>query len=496
MPDLSASLEYDHEAHAARAERTRQVVAELRERMAQAAEGGGAEQRARHERRGKLFARDRVETLVDPGSALLELSPLAAWDMYGGGVPAAGIITAIGHVHGQPCVIVANDATVKGGTYFPVSVRKHLRAQQIAEAHRLPCIYLVDSGGAHLPLQHQMFADRDHGGRFFYNQARMSAAGIAQVACVMGSCTAGGAYVPAMCDETVIVEGTGTIFLAGPPLVRAATGERVTAEELGGAEVHTRISGVADHRARDDHHALAIVREIIEHVTRAAPVQPWQRTDVVAPQLDASLLDGFMPREPGERVELDGILACLLDGSELHEFKGEYGTDVACGFGHLHGWPLGVLGSRDSLTPAGANKAAHFVELCAQRGTPLLRVQHTGPSGDTGDPQLLRACARLATVLACAEIPQLEVVIGAPDGAAMQALGAAPARLRWLWPSARIVDPDGAEPTGVDAWRSTAQVFDDGIIEPTRTREVLALSFAAVTSNAPVEATTLGVVRM
>jgi acetyl-CoA carboxylase carboxyltransferase component len=493
MPVLTEQLTWDATTHAHRTARTRESIAELRARHAQVALGGGPVARERHEARGKLFVRDRVETLLDPGTAMLELSPLAAHGMYGGDVAAAGIVCAIGHVHGRPCMVIANDATVKGGTYFPVSVRKHLRAQRIAAENRLPCIYLVDSGGAHLPLQAQMFADRDHGGRFFHNQARMSSAGIAQVACVMGSCTAGGAYVPAMCDETIIVEKTGTIFLAGPPLVRAATGERVTAEELGGADVHARISGVADHLARDDHHALAIVREILEHVPRAAAEHPWQRREIVEPLLDPELLDGFAPCEAGDEVELDAILACLLDGSELHEFKADYDASVRCGFAHLHGWPIGVLATRGQLTPAGARTAAHLVELCGQRGVPLLRIRHAGPATSAGDglvdPTLVRAAAQLATVLACTAVPQLDLVVGAPSGGDAFAASAAPARLTWLWPGAHAADPDGVSVAGITALSSTAQVFDDGIVEPARTREVLALSLAIITTSAttPVE---------
>ncbi|HEY3105911.1 MAG TPA: carboxyl transferase domain-containing protein, partial [Gaiellaceae bacterium] len=362
----------DFEANRARME---ELVAELRERTAAAAEGGGPEAVEKHRSRGKLLARERIDSLLDPGSAFLELSALAAWDVYDGDAPAAGIVTGIGVVDGRECVVVANDATVKGGTYYPLTVKKHLRAQEVAEQNRLPCIYLVDSGGAFLLLQAEVFPDRDHFGRIFFNQAVMSAKGIPQIAVVMGSCTAGGAYVPAMSDETVIVKGTGTIFLGGPPLVKAATGEEVSAEDLGGADVHTRISGVADHYAEDDLHALAIVRSIVANLNRRKR-WPWELAQPEEPRYAAREIYGIIPRDPRRSYDVREIIARLVDGSRLHEFKARYGETLICGFARIMGMSVGIVANNGILFSESALKGAHFIELCAQRGIPLLFLQN------------------------------------------------------------------------------------------------------------------------
>ncbi|HEY7692848.1 MAG TPA: carboxyl transferase domain-containing protein [Gaiellaceae bacterium] len=376
MAVLTSQVERDGDLFASRSARMTGLVAELRERTAQVAGGGGERSVERHRSRGKLTARERVDLLVDPDSAFLELSALAAWDVYEGQAPSAGIVTGIGVVEGRECVVVANDATVKGGTYFPLTVKKHLRAQEVAEQNRLPCIYLVDSGGAFLPLQAEVFPDREHFGRIFFNQARMSARGIAQIAVVMGSCTAGGAYVPAMSDETVIVRGTGTIFIGGPPLVKAATGQEVTPEELGGADVHTRQSGVADHYATSDEHALAIARSVVRNLGRARPSPPWEVAALEEPEVDPADLYGLIPETFREQVDVREIVARIVDGSRFHEFKALYGETLVCGFARIEGFPVGILANNGVLFAESSRKGAHFVELACQRRIPLVFLQN------------------------------------------------------------------------------------------------------------------------
>src|SRR5919107_1500515 len=404
MGVLTAQLERD-ETFTRRSERMEALVAELHERTALVARGGGERAVERHRSRGKLTARERIDRLVDPDTAFLELNALAAWELYDGDAPSAGIVTGIGVIEGRECVIVANDATVKGGSYYPLTVKKHLRAQEVAEQNRLPCLYLVDSGGAFLPLQADVFPDREHFGRIFYNQARMSAAGIPQVALVMGSSTAGGAYVPAMSDETVIVKGTGTIFLGGPPLVKAATGEEVSAEDLGGGDVHTAVSGVADHLALDDEHAIALGRSIIANLNRKPPPAPWDRR----PSAD--------PRRP---VEVREVIARLVDGSRFHDFKPRYGETLVTGFAHLDGWPVGIVANDGILFSASALKGAHFVELCAQRKIPLVFLQNitgfmVGREYEAGG--IAKDGAKMVTAVSCARVPKLTVIVGGSFGA-------------------------------------------------------------------------------
>jgi acetyl-CoA carboxylase carboxyltransferase component len=500
--------------------RMEQLVAELRERTAQVARGGGEAALERHRSRGKLTARERVDRLVDPGGAFLELSALAAWDMYGGDAPGAGIVTGIGVVEGQECVIVANDATVKGGTYFPLTVKKHLRAQEIAEQNRLPCIYLVDSGGAFLPLQAEVFPDRDHFGRIFYNQARMSAQGISQIASVMGSCTAGGAYVPAMSDETIIVQGTGTIFIGGPPLVKAATGQEVTAEELGGADVHTRASGVADHHATSDEHALAMCRQIVRHLNLPRPAPPWEVSAPEEPAADPSDLYGLIPEDFRHQVDPREIIARLVDGSRFHEFKALYGETLVCGFARIEGYPVGILANHGVLFSESSQKGAHFIELACKRRTPLVFLQNitgfmVGKEYEAGG--IARDGAKLVMAVACAEVPKFTVVTGGSFGAGNYGMcgRAYGPRQLWMWPNARISVMGGeqaatvlmmvgdADPEEIKAtyeaegnpYYSTARLWDDGIIDPLDTRRVLALGISAA-RNAPIPETTFGVFRM
>ncbi len=495
------------------------LVSELRERTAHVARGGGEKALERHRSRGKLSARERIDRLVDPGTAFLELNALAAWEMYDGDAPAAGIVTGIGVVEGRQCVIVANDATVKGGSYFPLTVKKHLRAQEVAAQNVLPCIYLVDSGGAFLPLQADVFPDRDHFGRIFFNQARLSAAGIPQIAVVMGSCTAGGAYVPAMSDETVIVRGTGTIFIGGPPLVKAATGQDVTAEELGGADVHTRRSGVADHQADNDEHALALARQIVRHLGDPSP-PPWELAPAEPPAVDPSDLYGLIPED--HRTELDPleVIARLVDGSDFHEFKALYGETLVCGFGRIEGYPVGILANRGILFAESSQKGAHFVELACKRRIPLVFLQNiTGfmVGKEYEERGIARDGAKLVMAVACAEVPKFTVVTGGSFGAgnyAMCGRAYAPRQL-WMWPNARISVMGGeqaatvltmvgdADPEAIKAtyetegnpYYSTARLWDDGVIDPLDTRRVLALGLAAA-ANAPVPETTFGIFRM
>ncbi|MBN8543639.1 MAG: methylcrotonoyl-CoA carboxylase [Alphaproteobacteria bacterium] len=500
-------------------------------------QGGGAKSVERHQTRGKLLPRERVARILDAGSPFLELSALAAHDMYAseGGVPSAGVVTGIGRVHGRECMFVANDATVKGGTYFPLTVKKHLRAQEIALQNRLPCIYLVDSGGAFLPMQDEVFPDRDHFGRIFYNQARMSAVGIPQIAAVLGSCTAGGAYVPAMCDESVIVKENGTIFLAGPPLVKAATGEDVSAQDLGGAEVHTSQSGVADHYASDEPEALSTVRDIVQHLNWKTPAR--NTSPYAAPLYDASDIYGILPKE-STRVPFDvrEIIARLVDGSEFHEFKRRYGQTIVCGFAAIHGVPVGIVANNGILFSESAIKATHFIELCAQRSIPLIFLQNiTGfMVGKKYESEgIARHGAKMVMAVSNANVPKLTVIIGGSFGAGNYGMcgRAFDPRFLWMWPNARTsvmggeqaadvltrIRQDALEKDGkklsakeLDAIRapllekyaressayySTARLWDDGIIDPAKTRDVLGLALAAC-QNAPIEPTRFGVFRM
>ncbi|MGH2944324.1 MAG: carboxyl transferase domain-containing protein, partial [Solirubrobacteraceae bacterium] len=471
----------------------------------------------RHVARGKLLPRERVERLLDRGSPFLELSPLAAHGLYDDAAPGAGIITGIGRVAGRECVIAANDATVKGGTYFPMTVKKHLRAQEIALRNRLPCIYLVDSGGAFLPMQDEIFPDREHFGRIFFNQATLSAAGIAQIAAVMGSCTAGGAYVPAMSDETVIVREQGTIFLGGPPLVKAATGEEVTAEELGGGDLHSRRSGVTDHLAGDDLEALEIVRSIVATLgPRAAP--PWERVAVQEPVVDPAGLYGAVPVDPRAAYDPREVIARIVDGSRLHEFKALYATTIVCGFARVHGHPVGILANHGVLFSESALKAAHFVELCDQRGVPLLFLQNitgfmVGREAEAGG--IARDGAKMVAAVSCARVPKLTVIVGGSYGAGNYGMcgRAYDPRFLWMWPNARISVMGGEQaatvlssvasardPAQIEALRertraqyetqghpyhATARLWDDGVIDPLTTRDVVGLALSAC-ANAPL----------
>ncbi len=505
------------EAFAANEAAHRALVADLRERLAIARAGGGERAQERHVARGKLLPRERVERLLDRGSPLLELSPLAAHGLYDGAAPGAGIICGIGRVSGRECVVAANDATVKGGTYFPMTVKKHLRAQEVALRNRLPCIYLVDSGGAFLPMQDEIFPDREHFGRIFFNQANLSAAGIAQIAAVMGSCTAGGAYVPAMSDETVIVREQGTIFLGGPPLVKAATGEEVTAEELGGGDLHARRSGVVDHLAGDDLEALQIVRSIVATLgPRCEP--PWERRTVQAPAVDPAQLYGAVPIDPRAVYDPREIVARVVDGSRFHEFKALYAPTIVCGFAHVHGHPVGILANHGVLFSESALKAAHFVELCDQRGVPLLFLQNisgfmVGREAEAGG--IARDGAKMVAAVSCARVPKLTVVVGGSYGAGNYGMcgRAYDPRFVWMWPNARISvmggeqaatvlsavasdrDPDAIaalrERTLADyeerghPYYATARLWDDGVIDPLATRDVVGLALSAC-ANAPL----------
>jgi 3-methylcrotonyl-CoA carboxylase beta subunit len=508
------------------------LVDELRERQSKLADrGAGGDDRSieRHRERGKLPVRERIDHLLDPGSPFLELSPLAANGLYEDEAPGAGIVTGIGRVESTTCVIVANDATVKGGTYYPMTVKKHLRAQEIALENRLPCIYLVDSGGAFLPLQADVFPDRDHFGRIFYNQARMSAAGIPQVALVMGSCTAGGAYVPAMSDETVIVKGTGTIFLGGPPLVKAATGEDVTAEELGGAEVHTRKSGVADHEALDDEHALALGRSIVANLNRRPPTPPWDRRPADLPQVDQAGIYGAVSADARRPVPVREIIARLVDGSRFHEFKPLYGETLVTGFAHIEGIPVGIIANDGILFSQSALKGAHFIELACQRRIPLVFLQNiTGfmVGREYEEAGIAKDGAKLVTAVASAEVPKFTILIGGSFGAGNYAMAgrAYQPRFLWSWPNARIsvmggqqaarvlstVRGEFADETARDAFEApilemyeregspyfaTARLWDDGVIDPLDTRRILTLGLEAAL-HAPIPETRFGVFRM
>ena len=511
------------------------LTAELQERRAKAAEGGPLRARERHLSRGKLLPRERVMTLIDAGSPYLELSPLAANGMYGEPIHAAGIITGIGRVAGRECVIVCNDSTIKGGTYYPMTVKKHLRAQEIARENQLPCLYLVDSGGANLPQWTEVFPDREHFGRIFYNQATLSAAGIPQIAVVMGSCTAGGAYVPAMSDETVIVRNQGTIFLGGPPLVKAATGEVVSAEELGGADVHAKKSGVADYYAENDRHALALCRRIVANLNTEKSIGiPLAKP--AEPKYDASELDGIVPVDLKKQFDVRQVIARLVDGSEFDEFKALYGTTLITGFAHIHGIPVGILGNNGILFSESALKAAHFIELCCQRRVPLLFLQNivgfmVGRDYEAGG--IAKDGAKMVTAVACAQVPKITLVIGGSYGAGNYGMcgRAYSPRFLFTWPNARValmgseqaasvlatVRRDNIEAAGKtwpaaeeekfkkpirdqfetegNPYFATARLWDDGIITPAETRRVLALCFSAAL-NAPIPATRFGVFRM
>ncbi|MDP9111961.1 MAG: methylcrotonoyl-CoA carboxylase [Candidatus Eremiobacteraeota bacterium] len=527
MALLESRLDRQAKAYGTNFERMDRLVADLRDALATAREGGGIEATAKHRKRGKMTARERVDRLVDPGSAFLEFSALAANGMYDGASPAAGMIAGIGTVEGQLCVIVANDATVKGGTYYPMTVKKHLRAQEIAEQNDLPCIYLVDSGGAFLPLQAEVFPDRDHFGRIFYNQARMSGKKIPQIAAVMGSCTAGGAYVPAMSDESIIVKDSGTIFLGGPPLVKAATGEIVTSEELGGADVHTRVSGVADHFANDDAHALAIVRSVVANLHREMPLQ-WDKREAHPPHYDPRELYGIIPADPRIGYDVREVIARLVDASDFHEFKARYGITLACGFARIEGHPIGIVANNGILFSESALKGAHFIELCVQRGTPLLFLQNiTGfmVGKEYENRGIAKDGAKLVTAVACAEVPKFTVIIGGSFGAGNYGMcgRAYSPRQLWMWPNARISVMGGPQAASVlstvkgdlsaedkaafeapilakyesegSPYYSTARIWDDGIIDPLDTRRVIGMGLD-VAANAPLPESRFGVFRM
>ncbi|MEU2157827.1 carboxyl transferase domain-containing protein [Streptomyces sp. NPDC019396] len=524
-PVLASAADPASEAWQANEAAHRELTDTLRAKLAAARLGGGEKARARHTARGKLLPRDRVDTLLDPGSPFLELAPLAADGMYDGQAPAAGVIAGIGRVSGREVVVVANDATVKGGTYYPMTVKKHLRAQEVALENRLPCVYLVDSGGAFLPMQDEVFPDREHFGRIFYNQARLSGARIPQIAAVMGSCTAGGAYVPAMSDEAVIVRDQGTIFLGGPPLVKAATGEVVTAEELGGGEVHSRISGVTDHLAEDDAHALRIVRNIVATLPERGPL-PWSVEPAEEPKADPFGLYGAVPADSRTPYDVREVIARIADGSRFAEFKSEFGQTLVTGFARIHGHPVGIVANNGILFAESAQKGAHFIELCDQRGIPLLFLQNisgfmVGKDYEHGG--IAKHGAKMVTAVACTRVPKLTVVIGGSYGAGNYSMcgRAYSPRFLWMWPNAKISVMGGEQAASVlatvkrdqiegrgDAWAAdeeeafkapirdqydqqgnayyaTARLWDDGVIDPLETRQVLGLALTAC-ANAPL----------
>jgi 3-methylcrotonyl-CoA carboxylase beta subunit len=528
MPVVKSQLNPRSAEFRANAEHMRTLVEDLRRQVARATLGGGDEPRQKHVARGKLLPRERVRTLLDPGSPFLEIGQLAAHGMYGDEAPSAGIVTGIGRVSGRECVIVANDATVKGGTYFPMTVKKHLRAQEIAAQNRLPCIYLVDSGGANLPNQDDVFPDREHFGRIFFNIANMSAAGIAQIAVVMGSCTAGGAYVPAMSDESIIVKGQGTIFLGGPPLVKAAIGEIVTPEELGGADVHTRVSGVADHYALNDTHALAIARRIVANLNRAKSVT-LQLREPREPLYPAEELYGVIPADARKPYDVREVIARLVDGSELDEFKANYGTTLVTGFAHVHGYPIAILANNGILFSESSLKAAHFVELACQRGIPLLFLQNitgymVGKKYEAAG--IAKDGAKMVTAVATARVPKFTMIIGGSFGAGNYGMcgRAYSPRFLWMWPNARISVMGGEQAASVlsvvrgkfksqideEAFKApileqyerqghpyyaSARLWDDGVIDPADARRLLGLALSA-SLNAPIEQTKFGIFRM
>ena len=534
MP-LHSSIDPSSSDFARNSEAMRALVADLREKLSQVAGGGGESSRNRHTARGKMLARQRVDLLVDPGTSFLELSPLAAYGLYGGDVHSASVVTGVGRIAGRECVVVANDATIKGGTYYPMTVKKHLRAQDIARQNNLPCVYMVDSGGAFLPLQDEIFPDERHFGRIFYNQAQMSSQGIPQIAIVMGSCTAGGAYVPAMSDESIIVRNQGTIFLGGPPLVKAATGEVVSAEELGGADVHSRQSGVTDHYAQNDAHAIGIARRIVG--TLKPPARPNLNMHPPRdPLFAAEEIYGVVPVDGRKPFDVRDIIARVVDGSEFDEFKKLYGTTLVCGFAHIWGYPVGIIANNGILFSESSLKGAHFIELCCQRGIPLVFLQNitgfmVGKKYEAGG--IARDGAKLVTAVATASVPKFTVVIGGSYGAGNYGMcgRAYSPRFLWMWPNARIsvmggeqasmvlsqVRRDNIEAKG-DSWSkeeedkfrepiraqyesqghpyyATARLWDDGVIDPADTRLVLGLGLSAA-SNAPIEPTKFGLFRM
>jgi 3-methylcrotonyl-CoA carboxylase beta subunit len=527
MTTLKTAVDRSDPQFQANTEHMRGLVEDLREKLETIALGGGEHARQKHTGRGKLLSRERIEALLDPGSPFLEFSALAAHDMYEDSPAAAGIITGIGRVHGRELVVVANDATVKGGTYFPITVKKHLRAQEIARENRLPCVYLVDSGGAYLPLQDEVFPDREHFGRIFYNQAQLSAAGIPQIAVVMGSCTAGGAYVPAMSDEAIIVRQQGTIFLGGPPLVKAATGEEVDAESLGGGDVHTRTSGVADHLAGDDAHALTMARDIVANLNREKRVE-LELSEPVDPLYPVEDIYGITPMETRHPFDVREIIARVVDGSEFHEFKALYGKTLVCGFARIHGYPVGIIANNGILFSESALKATHFIQLCEQRGIPLVFLQNiTGfmVGKKYENAGIARDGAKMVNAVATASVPKFTMIIGGSFGAGNYAMcgRAYGARMLWMWPNARISVMGGEQAASVLAqvrrdglaargkkwpqkdeesfkaeiheqyefqghpYYASARLWDDGIIDPADTRRVLGLAISAA-MNAPREA--------
>jgi 3-methylcrotonyl-CoA carboxylase beta subunit len=535
MAVLASTIDRTSDAFGRNSARMRALVDELRTHLAAAARGGPESSRERHVARGKLLTRDRVDGLLDPGSPFLELSPLAAFGMYQDEAPAAGIVTGVGRVHGREVVVVANDPTVKGGTYYPLTVKKHLRAQEVALHNGLPCVYLVDSGGAFLPMQDEVFPDRDHFGRIFFNQATMSARGIPQIAAVLGSCTAGGAYVPAMSDECVIVKDQGTIFLGGPPLVKAATGEVVTPEELGGGDVHSRVSGVTDHLANNDHHALHIVRDIVSTLA-PKPAPPWEVRESEEPLFPADDLYGIVPEDPRTPYDVHELIARLVDGSRFSEFKAEYGDTLVTGFAHVHGNPVGIIANNGVLFSESALKAAHFVELCDRRCIPLVFLQNisgfmVGREYEAGG--IAKHGAKMVTAVACARVPKFTIVVGGSYGAGNYSMcgRAYSPRFLWMWPNARISVMGGEQAASVlatvkrdqalsrglewpadeeesfragireqyeragDPYHATARLWDDGVIDPVDTRRVLGLALTA-SANAPLDPISYGVFRM
>ncbi|MCE4557298.1 carboxyl transferase domain-containing protein [Roseateles cellulosilyticus] len=539
MPVLTTQLTPRSADFQANAEAMRALIDDLNAKLAQIAQGGGEAARAKHTARGKLLPRDRVELLLDPGTPFLEIAPLAGLNLYDNAAPGGGVVAGIGRVSGVECIIVCNDATVKGGTYYPITVKKHLRAQEIAAQNRLPCIYLVDSGGANLPNQDEVFPDRDHFGRIFFNQANLSAEGIPQIAVVMGSCTAGGAYVPAMSDETIIVKDQGTIFLGGPPLVKAATGEVVSAEDLGGGDVHTRLSGVADHLANNDTHALAIARQSVARLnwTKANPLLVQEPK---APVFDPAELHGVIPTQDGKTgrkpFDVREVIARIVDGSEFDEFKARYGATLVCGFAHIEGMPVGIVANNGILFAESANKGAHFIELCCQRKIPLVFLQNiTGfmVGRKYENEGIARAGAKMVTAVACAQVPKFTVIIGGSFGAGNYGMcgRAYSPRFLWMWPNARISVMGGEQAASVlstirrdaieakgGSWSAdeeetfkaplrqqyeaqghpyyaSARLWDDGVIDPADTRRVLALGLSA-SLNAPIPDTKFGVFRM
>ena len=535
MPVLHSQIDPRSPEFADNAAHLQALVADLRAQLDRVALGGGDKAREKHVARGKLLPRERVDALLDPGSPFLEIAPQAAHGMYEDQAPGAGLVAGIGRVHGGEVMVLANDATVKGGTYFPMTVKKHLRAQEIARENRLPCVYLVDSGGAFLPLQDEVFPDKEHFGRIFYNQARLSAENIPQIAVVMGSCTAGGAYVPAMCDESIIVKEQGTIFLGGPPLVKAATGEVVDAESLGGAEVHTSVSGVADHFAENDRHALQIARDILKHLNRSKQ-PPVALQPAREPLYATDELYGVVPRDTRRPFDIREVIARLVDGSEFQEFKARYGKTLVCGFAHVYGMPVGIVANNGILFSESALKGAHFIELCNQRGIPLVFLQNiTGfmVGKKYENAGIAKDGAKMVTAVACSSVPKFTIVIGGSFGAGNYAMcgRAYGARFLWTWPNARIsvmggeqaasvlatVRRDGMEAAGKpwsaedeEAFKSpireqyerqghpyyaTARLWDDGVIDPADTRRVLGLGLAA-SLNAPIEPPRYGVFRM